>query len=85
MDLTWKFLSSVSNKFGDSFYLLDSRQLICNFQELLQSFREIYPNTDIAYSYKTNYVPKFCKLINMAGGFAEVVSEMELELSKRIG
>lgn len=85
MYLTKGTLESLSAQYGDSFYLMDSHQFITNYQELLQSFRDIYPNTHIAYSYKTNYIPKLCKLVDLAGGFAEVVSEMELELSKRIG
>lgn len=40
---------------------------------------------NVAYSYKTNYTPKFCKLIKQLGGYAEVVSEMELEIAKRVG
>lgn len=71
--------------YGDAFYLLDSEQFKINFQELKAAFSEIYPNFNIAYSYKTNYTPKLCKLINEMGGYAEVVSDMELEIAKRIG
>ena len=72
-------------QFGDAFYLLDSNQFKINFQELKKSFSSIYHNFNIAYSYKTNYTPKLCKIINDLGGYAEVVSEMEMELALRIG
>ena len=62
-------------EYGDAFYLLDSEQFKKNFQELKESFGKIYPKFNIAYSYKTNYTPKFCRLINEMGGYAEVVSE----------
>jgi len=72
-------------KYGEAFYLLDSKQFRHNFIELKDAFSAIYPNFNIAYSYKTNYAPKFCKIVNELGGYAEVVSEMELELALRCG
>lgn len=72
-------------EYGDAFYLLDSEQFQKNFKELKETFGKIYPNFNIAYSYKTNYTPKFCCQINEMGGYAEVVSEMELEVARRVG
>ncbi len=80
-----KVINELRREFGDAFYLLDSEQYRCNFIELRDTFRSIYPNSNIAYSYKTNYTPKFCKIVNELGGYAEVVSEMELEIALRIG
>ncbi len=71
--------------YGEAFYLLDSAQFRKNFTELKTAFNNIYPNWNIAYSYKTNYTPKLCKIVNELGGYAEVVSEMELEIAKRVG
>ena len=71
--------------YGEAFYLLDSAQFRKNFVELKAAFNDIYPNWNIAYSYKTNYTPKLCKIVNEFGGYAEVVSEMELEIAKRVG
>ena len=70
---------------GDAFYLLDSKQFETNYRELKNAFSSIYPNFNIAYSYKTNYTPKLCKIVNRLGGYAEVVSEMEMELALRVG
>ena len=72
-------------EYGEAFYLLDSAQFRKNFAELKTAFNNIYPNWNIAYSYKTNYTPKLCKIVNELGGYAEVVSEMELEIAKRVG
>jgi diaminopimelate decarboxylase len=85
MKNTWELLENLSNKYGESFYLLDSRKFKRNYEDLLKEFRNIYPNTFIAYSYKTNYMPKLCKIINNLGGYAEVVSEMEYNLAIKIG
>ena len=83
--LTKNIIAPLRAVYGDAFYLLDSEQFMINFQELKDAFSKIYPNFNIAYSYKTNYIPKFCRLINEMGGYAEVVSEMELEIAKRVG
>ena len=80
-----KIIKELKQQYGDAFYLLDSRQFRENFSELKKSFSSVYPNFNIAYSYKTNYTPKLCKIVNDLGGYAEVVSEMELELALRIG
>ena len=85
MNINREIIHNLRTEFGDAFYLLDSDRYRTNFIELRDAFRSIYPNSNIAYSYKTNYTPKFCKIVNELGGYAEVVSEMELALALRIG
>lgn len=85
MILNKQVVNELRKEYGDAFYLLDSEQYRNNFLELRDTFRKIYPNFNIAYSYKTNYTPKFCKIVNELGGYAEVVSEMELEIALRVG
>lgn len=78
-------IEQLRKEYGDAFYLLNSKQFRENYAELKHAFSSIYPNFNIAYSYKTNYTPRLCKIVNELGGYAEVVSEMELELALRIG
>lgn len=78
-------LKDLTKNFGDAFYMLESKQFRQNFNELKSEFVKIYPSFNIAYSYKTNYTPKLCKIINELGGFAEVVSDMEMEIALRVG
>ena len=85
MMLNYEILNDLSRKYGDSFYLLDSSVFTQNYGEMLHAFTDIYPDTRIAYSYKTNYTPRFCRIINDQGGAAEIVSEMELWLARHIG
>lgn len=85
MEINREMLQALKREYGDAFYLLDSVQFTNNFEELKGAFSEIYPHFNIAYSYKTNYTPKLCKIVNRLGGYAEVVSEMEAELALRIG
>lgn len=85
MELNRYIIEKLRNEYGEAFYLLDSEQFEKNFVELKKCFSDIYSNFNIAYSYKTNYTPKLCKIVDMLGGYAEVVSEMEMELALRIG
>ena len=85
MKLSRKFLDSVAVREGPSFYLLDSARFRNNFTRLSSAFRAYYPKTTLAYSYKTNYVPRYCELVSQMGGYAEVVSGMEMMLALKIG
>jgi diaminopimelate decarboxylase len=85
MKITWDILEELCDIYGESFYLLDSQRFERNYNEFLKAFRDLYPKTFIAYSYKTNYIPKLCALIDRKGGNAEVVSEMEFDLAIKLG
>lgn len=85
MIISKELICDISKDYGESFYLFDVKQFERNFKELLSAFQAVYPNSQIAYSYKTNYMPIVCKIIDRLGGFAEIVSDMEYEIAKRIG
>ncbi len=85
MSLNYNILNNIEKQFGESFYILDSNKFSNNFDEFLGEFTKIYPKTNIGYSYKTNYTPKLCKIIDQKGAYAEVVSTMEYDLALKIG
>ncbi len=85
MNINRRILTEISAEHGDSFYLIDTVTFQNNYKELLNSFQKHYLETKIAYSYKTNYVPRFCELVEQLGGYAEVVSSMELMLALKMG
>ena len=80
-----EILNRLTKEYGDAFYVLDSTQFRKNFVELKKAFSDIYDNFNIAYSYKTNYTPKLCRIIDDLGGYAEVVSDMEAEIALKLG
>ena len=84
-DININIIKEISGRYGDAFYLLDMERFRNNFIELQKSMCGYYKNSFIAYSYKTNYIPKICKMVNELGGYAEIVSEMELEIAKKSG
>ena len=75
----------IKSTVGSSFYLARTKKFNDSYVSLKQAFQKYYPNTNIAYSYKTNYLPSLCKEVLRNGGFAEVVSSMEAELAIEIG
>lgn len=85
MSLTIETVKTLQKEHGDAFYVLDSALFKQNYADMMREFSSLYANFNIAYSYKTNYTPKLCKLVDSMGGYAEVVSEMELELAERLG
>ena len=85
MDINFDVIREASKIYGKTFYILDSKQFEENYNNLLGEFRKIYKNSYIAYSYKTNYTPKLCYMIDKLGGFAEVVSDMEANIALKVG
>ncbi len=67
------------------FYLFDEQLFLDNMNRLSSTFQSVYPNYHVAYSFKTNYTPYICKLVKENGGYAEVVSDMEYSLAKKLG
>ncbi|MBE5863039.1 MAG: pyridoxal-dependent decarboxylase [Lachnospiraceae bacterium] len=83
--LTTELLHRLSVQYGNAFYLLEPENFEQNYKELSAAFRSYYPKFNIAYSYKTNYTPKLVKMVDSLGGYAEVVSEMELDIALQAG
>ena len=72
-------------RYGTPLYVFDDKGFIDNYIHLCEAFRRVYPNYNPGYSYKTNYTPHICKLVKQLGGYAEVVSDMELWVAKQCG
>lgn len=83
--LDYELLRTLSKKYGNAFYLLESRSFEKNYTDLEAAFKKYYPKFSVAYSYKTNYIPELVKIVDSHGGFAEVVSDMEAEIAMRSG
>lgn len=83
--LTTELLNQISESYGNSFYLLESENFENNYKELSAVFSSIYPKFNIAYSYKTNYTPKLVQIVDRLGGYAEVVSDFEMEIALKSG
>lgn len=84
MKYTLNTIRSLEDRFGDSFYIFKEEEFVNNVKEFSASFKKYYKNTVLGYSYKTNYIPAICKVANELGVHAEIVSEMELLIAKKL-
>ena len=82
---TKKQIEALDKEYGLPLYVFNQEEFVQNYRELESTFRAIYPKYHICYSYKTNYTPAICSLVKELGGYAEVVSDMEYELARRLG
>ena len=84
-NLNYKKLVELSKKHGSSFFILDAIKFRNNFKKFLKAFKANYPKVCIGYSYKTNYTPQLCRIVNEEGGYAEIASEMEYYAARKLG
>jgi len=67
------------------FYVFDADRFEAKYRMLREAFAPAFPRLELAYSYKTLWLPAFCRLAQALGAFAEVVSRLEFELALRLG
>lgn len=72
-------------KYGSPLYIVSEAALRRNIRQFLVAFRSRYPETVVAYSYKTNYVSGICAILHQEGAWAEVVSGFEMEHARALG
>ncbi|KWZ78066.1 hypothetical protein [Anaerococcus tetradius] len=85
IELSNKTIKRITQMYGDSLYIFNKDEFIYNYNNLENTFKKIYPNYRICYSYKTNYTPEICNCVKKMGGYAEVVSDMEYQLALELG
>ncbi len=73
------------NNYGTPLYVFYSDEFENNIHELNNAYRSVYSNFQIAYSFKTNYMPAACKIAHDHNCFAEVVSDVEYQMAKKYG
>ena len=83
--INYSLLKRLDETFGSPFYLMDADKYRSNINNFLAAFKKRYEKVVAGYSFKTNYVPALCKIALEEGVMAEVVSEMEYELARKIG
>lgn len=78
-------LDKISAQYDTPFYVFYVDEFKRNYNELRESYKSVYDKFEIAYSFKTNYMPAACETVLGMGGFAEVVSDTEYKMAKRYG
>jgi diaminopimelate decarboxylase len=72
-------VAALAQRYGSPLFVLSERQLRRNYQAAVRAFGTRYPQVQLAWSYKTNYLNAVCRVFHQEGAWAEVVSGMELE------
>ena len=83
--MNFTVLDTIARQHDTPFYLMDEDVYLKNITAFREAFKKKYDKLIVGYSFKTNYVPALCKVAKDIGCYAEVVSEMEYSLAKRIG
>ena len=78
-------IKEIDKKYGTPFYVFDVDLFENNYRELYEAYSSVYSDFQIAYSFKTNYMPAACKRVKKLGGWAEVVSDMEYDMARLYG
>ena len=83
MNISSLELVKFRNKIGTSFYIFDKNKFKSNFLNYKNSFCNLYKKTEIAYAYKSNYMPILGDIVSENKGMIEVVSDLEYDIALR--
>lgn len=71
-------------EFGSPLFVVSRTRLRDEFRAFRDAFRACYQHTEVAYSYKTNYLTAIRAALHAEGAWAEVVSGLEYEMARRL-
>ncbi len=78
-------IAELVERFGSPLFVFSEATLRRRFREVRDAFTTRYPNVVFGWSYKTNYLAAICAICHQEGALAEVVSEMEYDMARRLG
>lgn len=78
-------VAALLREFGSPLFIVSEARLRAEFAAFRDAFRARYPATEIAYSYKTNYLTAIRALLHAEGAWAEVVSGVEYAMAEALG
>lgn len=78
-------IDALVSQYGSPLLIFVERIIREKYRRLKEALGQYYPNSQIAYSVKTNYLPAIVNLMKRQGTFAEVVSGFELWLARKLG
>jgi diaminopimelate decarboxylase len=86
-ELTWEgcCLSELARQYGTPLFVVNSKALERSARSIQEAFQGQGCDAEVFFSYKTNPVPQILQNLARLGIGAEVISEFELELARRLG
>lgn len=77
-------IEKIYAKVGGPYYALNLETLKTNHASFTNAFRDVYPNVEIGYSFKTNYTKDIVRTLTDQGAYAEIVSRFEFHLASTL-
>jgi diaminopimelate decarboxylase len=78
-------VAELAGEYGSPVFVLSVRELRQRYRDMNRAFATRYPDFQIAYSYKTNYLKSVCSILHQEGAWAEVVSGFEYDIAFNLG
>jgi diaminopimelate decarboxylase len=78
-------IADLVKRFGSPLFVFSENTLRERIAEFRAAFKDRYPHVRFAWSYKTNYLDAICAILHQEGWDAEVVSELEYAMARRLG
>ena len=75
----------LADRYGTPLLIFSKRIIIEKYRKFKDALERHYPNAQIAYSVKANYLPALVTILKQEGAWAEVVSGFEYWLVKKLG
>ncbi|MGL4994027.1 MAG: hypothetical protein ACRC6R_07905 [Bacteroidales bacterium] len=83
--VSWNRIDKLYSTVGECFYLFEEDLFRDNLRRIKRELTSDLCSFDYAYSFKSNYLPRACKIARQEGFKAEVVSIMEYEIALTVG
>ncbi len=74
-------IKDIVKKFGTPVFIYSENKIRNNCSNFIQILQKHFSSMLVLYSYKANFLPRICEIINSEGIGAEVVTSFELELA----
>ena len=78
-------IDDLASEFGSPAFVASASVIKHNCRAWRAAFSSVYPNIEVAYSYKVNSVPAILGIIHGEGLWAEAASGFEYEIARRMG
>ncbi|PKN78451.1 MAG: diaminopimelate decarboxylase [Candidatus Cloacimonetes bacterium HGW-Cloacimonetes-1] len=75
----------LTESYGSPLFVFSETVMRKRYRKLVDTIKMHYPNSEVSWSYKTNYLSALCNIYHQEGARAEVVSGMEYEMARRNG
>ncbi len=78
-------VADIVDKFGSPVIVFSENAIREKYRRMKTELEKHYPNAEISWSYKTNYLQAISSILHQEGAKPEVVSIMEYDMAKGLG